>query len=163
MAQCRTCAVIKPWFYKPNNPPLIKATQPFERLSIDFKGPLPSVTNNKYILTIVDEFSRFPFAYPSKDMTAATVIQHLSNLFSVFGLASYIHSDNGPSLICNELRDFLMKVGIAYSNAAIYNPRGNGQCERYNGIVWKSIELACKSKGIPNSYWEEVGTTCCSP
>ena len=156
VAQCRTCAVIKPRFYKPNNPPLIKATQPFERLSIDFKGPLPSVTNNKYILTIVDEFSRFTFAYPSKDMTAATVIQHLSNLFSVFGLASYIHSDNGPSLICNELRDFLMKVGIAYSNAAIYNPRGNGQCERYNGIVWKSIELACKSKGIPNSYWEEV-------
>ena len=89
-------------------------------------------------------------------MTAATVIQHLSNLFSVFGLASYIHSDNGPSLICNELRDFLVKVGIAYSNAAIYNPRGNGQCERYNGIVWKSIELACKCKGIPNSYWEEV-------
>ena len=156
VAQCRTCAVIKPRFYKPNNPPLIKATQPFERLSIDFKGPLPSVTNNKYILTIVDEFSRFTFAYPSKDMTAATVIQHLSNLFSVFGLASYIHSDNGPSLICNELRDFLMKVGIAYSNAAIYNPRGNGQCERYNGIVCKSIELACKSKGIPNSYWEEV-------
>ena len=156
VSQCGTCARVKPQFYRPTNPPLIKATQPFERLSIDFKGPLPSVTQNQYFLTIVDEFSRFVFIYACKDMVAATVIKHLSNLFSVFGLASYIHSDNGPSLICSELRQYLLGMGIAYSNTSTYNPRGNGQCERYNGVVWKTIELACKSKDLPTSCWESV-------
>lgn len=29
IGQCRVCAEIKPQFYKPSNPPLFKATQPF--------------------------------------------------------------------------------------------------------------------------------------
>ena len=43
---CKGCSVLKPRFVKPVNPPLIKATQPFERLSLDFKGPLPSASKN---------------------------------------------------------------------------------------------------------------------
>ena len=35
-SKCKTCATLKPNFYKPLNPPLIKATQPLERISIDF-------------------------------------------------------------------------------------------------------------------------------
>ena len=154
--QCRVCAKVKPNFFKPKNPPLIKATQPFERLAIDFKGPLPSVTANKYLLVIVDEFSRFTFAYACKDMTAKTVITHLNNLFSVFGITSYVHSDNGPSLICDELRDYLYSLGVAYSNSTRYNPRGNGQVERYNGTVWKACQLATTSRGLQISQWEEV-------
>ena len=59
---CRVCAECKPRFHKPEETHLIKATQLFERINIDFKGPLPSVSTNKYILTIIDEYSRFPFA-----------------------------------------------------------------------------------------------------
>ena len=61
---CHVCNTVKPRYHKAANLHLIKATQPFDRLSIDFKGPLPSVTQNKYILTIVNEYSRFPFADP---------------------------------------------------------------------------------------------------
>ena len=59
---CRICAEIKPRFYKPIESHLIKATQPMERLSIDFKSPLPSSFKNKYLLTVVHEYSRFLFA-----------------------------------------------------------------------------------------------------
>ena len=55
ISNCRRCAEIKP-FFKPPETHLIKATQPMECLSIDFKGPLPSSCKNKYILTAVDEF-----------------------------------------------------------------------------------------------------------
>lgn len=58
-ASCPTCAEIKPRFYKPQENTLIKATAPFERLNMDFKGPLPSNSKNKYLLTIVDEFHAF--------------------------------------------------------------------------------------------------------
>ena len=43
-SRCSICAKLKPRFYKPSNPPLIHATQPMERLSMDSKGPLPSST-----------------------------------------------------------------------------------------------------------------------
>ena len=25
---------------------------------------------------------------------------------------------------------------------------GNGQCEKYNGVIWKAITLACRSQGL---------------
>ena len=156
ISSCRVCAELKPRFFKPTNPPLIKSTQPMERLGIDFKGPLPSVTQNKYLLVIVDEYSRFPFGFPCKDMTSAVVIKHLTELFSLFGITSYVHSDNGPSFVSDELRDYLVSNGIAYSNSTRYNPRGNGQVERYNKTLWKSIQLAAKSKGVDDKHWELV-------
>ena len=41
---CQICAENKPGFYKPLQATLVKATQPFERLNLDFKGPRPSKT-----------------------------------------------------------------------------------------------------------------------
>jgi hypothetical protein len=74
---CQVCCECKPQFNKPEPSKLVKATQPLERLNIDFKGELSSVSGNSYILTIVDEYSRFPFAYPCKDMKTTTVIENL--------------------------------------------------------------------------------------
>ena len=71
---CRICAELKPHFYLPQQNTLIKATQPMERWSIDFKGPLRSSSQNTYMFTIVDEYSRFPFAFPCPNTTSATVI-----------------------------------------------------------------------------------------
>ena len=53
---CGICCEIKPKFFKPPIVNLIKSSQPFERLSMDFKGPLHSKTKNYYIFTVVDEF-----------------------------------------------------------------------------------------------------------
>ena len=61
VSACKDCSEVKPQYVHPPPARLIKATQPFERLNMDFKGPLPSHTRNKFILIIVDEFSRFTF------------------------------------------------------------------------------------------------------
>ena len=96
-AKCTECAKLKSRFYRPPNDTLIKATQPFKRLSIDFKGPLPSSSRSKYMLTVIDEYSRFPFAFPTKDINSHTVIDCLHSLFTIFGTPDYIHSDRGTS------------------------------------------------------------------
>ena len=153
---CKVCCEIKPRFYKPPATPLIKAMHPFDRLSIDFKGPIPSRTRNKYLLDIVDEYSRFLFSFPCADMTSVTVIKCLTMLFTIFGMPTYIHSDKGSSLLSSELRSFLHSNGVATSNTTPYNPEGNGQCERYNGTTWKSILLALKTRGLPVECWEQV-------
>ena len=97
--ECRVCNECKPKFYQPTKVNLIKATQPMERLNVDFKGPLPSRTKKRYFLTIVDEYSRYPFAIPCEDLSATTVINALSQVFLMFGLLSYIHSDRGSSFM----------------------------------------------------------------
>ena len=152
---CPTCAKIKPRFIKPYAK-LIKATSSFERLNMDFKGPLPSNTQNKYLLTIIDEFSRFPFAFPCKDMSSTTVIKCLQELFSIFGTPLYIHSDRGASFMSQDLKQYLITLGIACSRTTPYNPEGNGQIERFNGTLWKSIELALCSKTLSVENWEQV-------
>ena len=55
-----------------------------------------------------------------------------------------------------ELKEFLYNKNIATSRTTSYNPTGNGQVERYNGIIWKTITLALKTQQLPAKYWQEV-------
>ena len=156
MNNCRICAEVKPKFLKPPKVPLVKATQPFERLNVDFKGPLPSVTKNHYILTITDEFSRFPFAFACPNIASKTIISCFNQLFTIFGFPGYIHSDQGKSFMSTDLVRYLNDRGVATSNTSIYNPRGNGQCERYNAIIWSAVQSGLKSQGLPIAKWQQV-------
>ena len=157
---CRICCECKPRFHRPVKSHLIKATQPFERLNIDFKGPLPTSNKNSYFLNVIDEYSRFPFVFPCPDMNANTVIECLSLLFSVFGMPAFVHSDRGPSLISHELRTYLAEKGVATSRTTPYNPAGNGQIEKCNGTVWRAVTMACKSENLHIKYWQKVLSGC---
>ena len=105
---------------------------------------------------MVDEFSRFAFAIPCADTTTATVIKCLCSIFSVFGNPGYVHNDRDTSFLSKELKDWLHSKNIATSRTCAYNPRGNGQCERYNATIWRAIVLACKSRNIDTKFWESV-------
>lgn len=152
---CPICAEVKPRFIKNINT-LIRATVPLERLSLDFKGPLPTSTQNKYLLTIIDEYSRFPFAYACPDTSTESVIKCLTDLFCTFGIPAMIHSDQGASFMSSELKEFLHSRGVATSRSSPYNPRGNGQVERLNKTLWQTVQLALKTKNLPISSWESV-------
>ena len=153
---CQICSELKPRFYRMEEQTLVKATKIFERINIDFKGPLPSSTPNKYILMIIDEYSRFPFAFPCPNMHTQTVINCLNQLFSFCGMPNYIHSDNAKSFVSKELKEFLLKRGIASSKSSSYHPTGNSQVERYIGVIWKAIRLALKTYNLGISSWEAV-------
>ena len=147
----RTGAKIPPQFYKHKTGALIKATQPFEKLNLDFKGPLQSKTRNQYILTVVEEYLRFPFVFPCSDISTAAIIQCLCSLFAIFGAPAYIYSDRGASFMSEQLRQFLQKRRVAISRTTPYDPKVNGQCERYNGIIWKTVQLI-----VANPYFALV-------
>ena len=76
--KCAICQQCKRSFYKPVDSHLVKATKLFERIHIDFKRPLPSATKNIYMLTVVDEYPRFPFVYPCATVDTNTVKSCLS-------------------------------------------------------------------------------------
>ena len=82
------CGEIKTKFRKPPIASLIKAPQTIERLSLDLKVPLPSRGKYIYVLTIVDEYSRYPFAFPCSNIDSKVVINCLSQIFTLFGACS---------------------------------------------------------------------------
>ena len=97
---------------------------------------------------MVDEYFIFPFAFPYSDMTAKTVTQCLMQLFSIFGMCSYIHSDRWSSFQSHELKSCLHSHGVTTSQTTSFNHRGNGQCEKYNGTtVYGKLYKACWSPG----------------
>ena len=156
VSSCKICAELKPQFFRSNQNVLIKATQPMERISLDFKGPVQSVNRNNYLLIIVDEFSRFPFVFPCKNTASSTVIQCLDKLFSLTGTPSFVHSDNATSFASHEFKQYLLRRGIASSKCSIYHPAGNGQAEKTVGTVWKAIQLALQTFNLPLSRYESV-------
>ena len=104
-SSCRDCAEVKPRYFKPQEPQhLKKATVPFERFNLDFKGLLPTNTKNKFILTIIDEYSRYPFAFHCPDTSYESVKSCLMSIFGVFGMPSFIHSDQGSGFMSAELK-----------------------------------------------------------
>ena len=155
---CKSCCELKPQFFRPIPGTLIKATQPMERSSIDFKGPLPrsKYSENKFILTVVDEFSRFPWAIPCKDTCTNTAIECLRKIFTMFGTPGSIHSDRGSGFVSKGMKYYLNSMGINISTTTPYHPQGNGQCERLNGTIWNTVKLYAHSHELNLSEWEEI-------
>lgn len=160
ISDCVICAKVKPRFNTFSAPELIKAIHPMDRLSVDFKGPLPCRfgSKNRFLFVAVDEYSRFPFAMACSDLSTKTVINCLKEIFSLFGFPLFVHSDRGSSFMSREVKDFLLSHGVSTSRSTPYHPTGNSQCERYVGIVWKTIQLYLASHNLPISEWESALT-----
>jgi len=61
--------------------------------------------------------------------TARTIKMCDGDIYS-FWNASIMHSDQGPSLVSQELRVFISGKGVAMTPTTAYNPTCNGQVEK---------------------------------
>lgn len=62
------------------------ATKPFEQISVDLVGPLPTtITLNRYIVTMLDAFSRYCLLVAVPDVRAFTVIKAIDRWITLFG------------------------------------------------------------------------------
>ena len=86
-------------------------------------------------------------------MATTTVIKCLTTLF---GLPACIHSDRRATFTSEELRTFPIGKGVATSRTTSFNPQGNGQVERYSGIIWKAILTCLNSKNLSVKHWQDV-------
>ena len=158
VASCDSCAHCKPRFFKPSSKgQVIRAPKPFERLGIDIVGPkIPSSKSGaRFLFTVVDEYSRFPFGFALREITTAAIIDSLKQLFHLFGTPGFIHSDRGTQFSSMEFQDFCNQLGISHSRTTPYNPRGNGQTERFNGMIWKNVQCLLYSNRHQEDKWED--------
>ena len=70
-------------------------------------------------------------------------------IFHVFGGCRYIHSDRGQFFVLQEFVSFMHNLQIPTSKTSVYNPASNGQCYKYNDIIWSGVKLALKDQNLP--------------
>ena len=106
---------------------LTLATDSWETVGIDLVGPLP-VTNDGYrwLLTIVDQFSRWPMAIPLRGRTTSEIAIALhDNLITQHGPPVTILSDRGRELISKAMQHLCQFWGVRKVATGGYNPTGN--------------------------------------
>ena len=84
------------------------------------------------------------------------VISCLNNLVSIFGMPLFIHSDRGAAFMAAAFRTYLVEKNIAQIRTTPYISTENFHYGRFNGITWKTVQLATKSRNFGIQQWEEV-------
>ena len=122
------------------------ASRPFETLSIDVTGPHPRSANGyMYILTIVDHFSKFAFAYPMRNQEATTVAKILvEQVICLVGTPSRILTDQGPNFESTLFKELCRMLGVTKIRTSPYKPSTNAGAERFHSTL--NAMLAKKMK-----------------
>nr|GEY40537.1 retrovirus-related Pol polyprotein from transposon TNT 1-94 [Tanacetum cinerariifolium] len=134
---CSACAMGKSK-KKPHKPKSKDTNQ--EKLylmHIDLCGPtrVASVNGKKYILVIVDDYSRFIWVkcLRSKDEPPNFIIKFLKMIqVRLKTPARRIRTDNGTELLNQTLCEYYEKVGVSHETSIARSPQQNGVVERRN-------------------------------
>ena len=126
--------------------------EPWQSLAVDFMGPLPSGDS---VFVVVDYYSRWVEAIPTKTTTAEKVVEILKQIFARFGLPTSITTDNGPQFVSETFHQYLTEMGIAHRQITPLYPAANGEVERQNRSILKRLRIA-QAEG--RSWKEELQT-----
>ena len=109
----------------------------FQRLYIDIVGPIIATENsNCYILTMMDELTRYLVAVPLKKIDAITVADALVNNFIlVYGAPKEILSDQGSQFMSQVFKNVCKLFKIKKINCSAYHPASNGALERVHRTI----------------------------
>lgn len=132
---CERCARNKPP-YKTNRAKLqpMVTGYPNEIVGIDMVGPLPETRrNNRYILVMVDYFSKWCEAIAIERTDAICVAKTIFEYWIArFGVPEQLHSDRGSNFESAVIHDLCNLLGSKKSRTTPYHPEGNGLVERTN-------------------------------
>ena len=114
---------------------------PMDRVSTDILGPFPcSESNNKYILVVMDNFTKFVEAYAIPDQKAETVANKLVfEFFCRYGLPLDIHSDQGKNYQSGLFRQICRLLEVNQTRSSPYRACSNGMVERFNQSLLNMI------------------------
>lgn len=113
-----------------------KGELPLDTYHVDHLGPMVStVKQYKYLLVVVDAFTKFTWIYPTKTTNAKEVIGKLRLQQEVFGNPRRIVSDKGAVFTSEDFKSFCVEENIRFVKTTTGMPRANGQVERINRSI----------------------------
>jgi transposase InsO family protein len=102
-----------------------------------------------YLVTVMDDYSRFILAWELKsDMAAASLIDVAQKAVDYTGMTDVpvedrtaLLSDNGAGYLSRQFGEYLRLVGVRHIIASPYHPQTNGKIERYHRTIKGNINL----------------------
>jgi len=100
----------------------------WERVAIDVTGPHPHLSKgNKFMVTVLDHFTRYAFAFPVRAHDAVTVAKHLvERVFLVYRVPLQLLSDRGAEFEGSLITEVCRLFEIDIIRTTSYKPSTNG-------------------------------------
>jgi len=140
--QCPQCAQSK-------GPPLrphgklnkIPVRAPLDLVTMDILSGLPTASDgSKYILVLVDAFTKWVEAYPLPDQEASTCMDAAyAGFFARFGLPLQLHSDQGCNFESTLVKELCALAGVHKTRTTPFHPRSDGLTERANRTILQML------------------------
>ncbi|GJW59817.1 retrovirus-related pol polyprotein from transposon TNT 1-94 [Tanacetum coccineum] len=138
-------------------------------LHMDLYGPMrvQSINGKKYILMIVDDYSRFTWVkfLRSKDEAPDAIIKCIKNIqVRLNATVRNVRTDNGTEFVNQTLREFYENVSISHQTSVACTPQQNGVVERRNRtLVEAARTMLIFLKALLFSGADSINTACKYP
>ena len=119
---------------------------------------LPWATNQyRYLLIIVDLFSKYCEAVPLKDQTAPTIEKTLLDSWILrHGRPNIAVSDQAKNVDGQVVTELCQNLGIKKRHSSPYHPEGNGQAERSIQSIKTLIRCVMAEEKLPKYAWPSI-------
>jgi transposase InsO family protein len=112
-----------------------------------------TLKGNRYIITAMDYFTRWPEA---KAVPAATAFEAAKFIYEDIicrhGIVDIIHSDQGTHFNNELIAKLMDKFDMKHHQITAYHPQSNGLVERFNGTLKKTLVKIMENV----EQWDEV-------
>ena len=126
--QCEACAKYGASMPKVVDHPWVKPTGPWQRVHLDYAGPF----KGSFWLILYDAYSKWPeVVNTGKVCNGRVTIKAMREIFARTGLPQLLVTDNGPSLVSEEMEIFLEGNGVTHLSTPTYHPPSNGCAEKF--------------------------------
>jgi transposase InsO family protein len=121
----------------------IEVTEPFQKVCMDFLGPLPTTERgNKYLLVLIDLLTKWPEIYPLPDRKATTVARVIALEFIPrHGAIQELLSDNGAEFHSELVQEITHMFNIHKVFSSAYHPQTQGSAENMNKNILHMLKM----------------------
>ena len=140
--ECLVCQKNKPRGTTKNHPVMpLKSGHKFEMIGMDLVGPLPRTERrNRYMLVIIDYWTRWCEAIPIPNKESATVAGAFMRVWvSRYGCPMSILSDQGKEFDSALFKDCCNLMDSWKVRTSPFHPRCNGLTERLNQTIERML------------------------
>ncbi|KAJ9547168.1 hypothetical protein OSB04_019711 [Centaurea solstitialis] len=139
---------------------------PLSLLHMDLCRPMKfqSLAGRKYILVIVDDFSRYTWTkfLKTKDETSSLIINFIKAVQVQLNLpVQTVRTDNGTEFKNIVLKSFYNSFGITQTFSAARTPEQNGVVERRNRTLVEAARSMLAESQLPQYLWAKAVNTAC--
>ena len=152
---CPQCQMGSDYGHRQKTTGAIQSQGPWDTLSVDIVGPLPTNHRQEFLIVFVDCYSRYTILVPSSNHTASTVSEALLRyVVPYFGTPRHLLSERGREFVGDVWGKLMRSLGIQRVLTSPYHPEGNATNERSHRTL-NNMLRAQLLEGSSSKAWVE--------